>query len=432
VAIGDAVPQVYRDLEGIEGAVVVEAPMPAVANSVAFEDPLTLNYGSLDNTFLSAEREHESTYFSIYHWKKLVNGMSGYYPLFYRRALVEMLAFPGPRALAFLRGAGINHIVIHWDYYPPEMREEVRSELAKAERINLIRDYPDGISLYELIPLDQMFYDIFIAPLYTPDRVSPGQPFSSSIMLINKTGEPFINEDESRQHLEAEWRDANGEVVKREETYFFIADGEGAVARFRLHAPSENGSYTLVIPATGITLPVKTWEASIDVGDVPDVDSGLPTVGGLNWESDMWVEGFSFGNSDTWREGTHAIYPGEVFSFYVEAANDGSTQWERERATVEGSVVITAVWMREGDPEYEMIQQGMLPCDMSPGQRAAFPIALQAPTETGSYTLTLRLNCLGIAHIGDPIVIPVRISREAAGLTPMPSPESVPATAPGG
>ena len=50
----------------------------------------------------------------------------------------------------------------------------------------------------------------------------------------------------------------------------------------------------------------------------------------------------------------------------------------------------------------------------SPGQFPAFPVALQAPTEAGSYILTLRLNCLAVTYIGDPIVIPVTVSREVS------------------
>jgi len=415
VAVGSSVPQVYRDLENIEGAVIVEAPMPIVANSVIFEDPLTINYGSLDNTFLSAVREQDATYFSIYHWKKLLNGMSGYYPLFYRRALVEMLAFPGPRALAFLRASGVTHIVMHWGYYPPEKREEVRKALEGSQGVTLIEDYPDGLSLYRLDALDTVSVQGLAMKVYTPERTGPGLSFSASLGFFNPGDQPFINTDETHQHLKAEWKDSSGKVVKSEDTYFyapfFIADGEGIAAPFGLNAPSESGSYTLVVTATDGLLNGQTWEAEIGVEEVAAVDSGQSIGGSLL----LWTPAASslggVPTTDALVDVALRLYPGEVFSLYVEASNEGSTLWERERATVEGSVVITAVWTRDGDSEYEMVQQGMLPGDISPGQRSAFPIALQAPIETGPYTLTLRLNCLGITYIGDPIVIPVTVSR---------------------
>jgi len=221
-----------------------------------------------------------------------------------------------------------------------------------------------------------------------------------------------------------EWRDTGGKVVKSEEAYFyapfFIEDGEGVAAPFGLSALSESGSYALVVTATDGLLKGQTWEAEIDVGEVAAVDSGQSIGGSLL----LWTPAKSslggVPTTDTLVDVALRLYPGEVFSPDMEAFNTGSTQWERERPTVEGSVAITAVWTREGDPDFEMVQQGMLPCDISPGQRIAFPIALQAPTAAGSYTLTLRLNCLGITYIGDPIVIPVTTSREAVLQTATP------------
>ncbi|RJP34675.1 MAG: hypothetical protein C4536_02440 [Actinobacteria bacterium] len=413
VAVGDAVPQVYRDLEGIEGAVVVEAPMPAVANSVVFEDPLTINYGTLDNTFLSALREQDATYFSIYHWKKLVNGMSGYYPLFYRRALVEMLAFPAPRALTFLRAAGVNRIVMHWDYYPAEQREEVREALAGAEGVTLVEDYPDGLSLYALDAVQTVSAMDLAINAHAPERTNPGDSFSASLGIFNGSGMPFINTDETLQHLEVAWKDSGGKVIKSEGTYFyapfFIPDGEGAVAPFKVSAPPDSGGYTMTVTSTDGMLEGQAWETGIDVGEVAGVDSGRPVAGSLQWSPH--ISGPSPPAAEAPADAALQPYLGEVFSLDMDAYNDGSTFWERDRPSVEGAVVITAVWTREGDPGYEMVQQGMLPGDLSPGQVSSFPIALQAPTESGSYTLTLRLNSLGITYIGDPVIIPVTVSR---------------------
>ena len=415
VAVGDAVPRVYRDLDKIEEAVIVEAPMPFVANSVVYEDPLTINYGSLDNTFISALREQDAGYFSVYHWKKMLNGMSGYFPLFYRRALVEMLAFPGPRALDFLRGTGVTHIVMHWDYYQPEQAEEVRRALEDSPVATLIEDYPDGISLYELPGLETSSAADLDLPLYLPGKTAPGLAFNASLAFLNHTGRVFINSDETRQHLRLEWKDASGNVLMTEETYlyapFYIPHDGGAAASFRTKAPAGEGEYVLTVTAVDGILEGTTWVEDIVVTGVASVDSGEIIDGSLA------LAGSETEPADANAAGEEAasalrLYPGDAFSLEVEAANGGGASWQRERETVEGSVVITAAWTREGDPEYEMIQQGMLPCDISPGQILAFPIALQAPTETGSYTLTLRLNCLGVTLIGDPIVIPVTVTRE--------------------
>jgi hypothetical protein len=401
VAVGNAVPRVYRDLEGIEDAVIVEAPMPFVDNGVVFEDPLTLNFGTLENTFLSALREQDSVYYSIYNWKKTLNGMSGYYPLFYRRSLVEMQAFPSPRALEFLKDAGVNHIVLHWDNVPPERRDAVREFLGGSPGVTLVEDYPDNLSLYRLSGSSTVDVKELDLPLFIPDRTDPGLVFRAGLGFLNNTGEPYINQDEARQHLEITWRDANGEVVKKEGTYFyapfFIEPGEGAAAPFQVNAPAGGGDYRLTVTATGGILQGWTWEEEVTVEGVPSAQPGEAYGGRLAWV----------------HQGDAALgfYPGEVFSLDMGAENLGPPEWERERTTIVGSVGITALWTKEGDPGYQMQQQGMLPSDISPGQALDFPIALQAPREAGSYTLTLRLNCLGIQYIGEPVTIPVEVAK---------------------
>jgi len=153
------------------------------------------------------------------------------------------------------------------------------------------------------------------------------------------------------------------------------------------------------------------WTGEVLVEEVAGVESGLPIRGNLSLAPDI-LSGIGSHDELAPAQEEIRLFPGEVFSLGMQAYNDGDTMWQRERSSIEGSVVITAVWTREGDPDYEMVQQGMLPGDISPGQFPAFPIALQAPTEAGSYTLTLRLNCLAITYIGDPVVIPVTVSRE--------------------
>ncbi len=221
VPVAGDVPQVYRDLAGIEDAVVVEAPMPYVADSVVFEDPLSINFGTLDNLFLSADREQTATYFSVYHWKKLVNGMSGYYPIFYRRAVVEMQAFPGTRALDFLRGAGVDHVVVHWDWLPDGSGTAVREALEGQPEVTLLRDYDDdGISLYRLAPAATLAVSGLEITALTPERTGAGASLDASLGFRNPSDSPFTNLSEERQHLRAEWRDRDGKVARSEDTYY--------------------------------------------------------------------------------------------------------------------------------------------------------------------------------------------------------------------
>ena len=457
VAVGDAVPRVYRDLADVEDAVVAEVPMPTVGNSVVFEDPLTINYGTLDNTFISALREQDAAYFSTYNWKKLLNGMSGYYPLFYRRALVETLSFPSPRSLEFLRGAGVNRLVVLWERYPPEMRSEVREKLDNSPGVSLVEDYPEGQSLYRLQPLDIAPATDLDIQFAAPGLAGPGRRISASLSLRNPGLLPFVNLDERRQAVEASWRSGTGGAVKRESSYFycpfFIAGEEGALAPFELTAPGAAGEYTLEVTVKGGALEGRSWEARVMVGDSRDVESEPNIKGTLEaaWEAHSSSkpgesapggapsspaaeanaseeatslptpeapqagDAFSRGTGvdGTPREGITAmdLPAGACFSLALLTRNDGSALWEREREGVVGTVAVTAWWTQEKDPEWEMVQQGSLPCDLAPGQEVIFPIPLQAPSEEGEYSLTLRLNCLGITYIGEPLTFSIKVSR---------------------
>jgi hypothetical protein len=407
VEVGADVPLIYKDLDQVEEAVIVEAPMPFVDNSVVFEDPLTINYGTLENTFNAALWEQDAVYFSIYNWHELINGMSGYFPIFYRRALVEMQSFPSPRALEFLQGSGVDHIILNWNKVAVEEREALRQALETLPGVALIEDYPDDFSLYALLDTGTASVDELEYPLYLPESADPDQDLNASIGFINETEDPFANQVEEKQHLEVEWQDTSGEVIKMEETYyyapFFIQAGEGAVAPFKAAAPAQTGDYHLTITATDGILEGRSWEEDIAVAESPSIESGQPCDGSLTWVSE--------------EEGLQ-LWPGEVFSPFVEADNLGQVQWLREKADIVGSVGITAVWTKEGDQDYEMQQQGMLPCDISPGQEELFPIALQAPRDTGQYNLSLHLNCLGVQYIGEPIIIPVTIGVNLDGISP--------------
>ncbi|MDY6794595.1 MAG: glycosyltransferase family 39 protein [Actinomycetota bacterium] len=400
VETGDEVPRVYYDLDEMDDAIIVEAPMPFVDNSVIFEDPLTINYGTLDNTFNAALQEQDATYFSIYHWREMINGMSGYYPLFYRRSLVEMQSFPSPRALDFLVAAGVTHIVFHWDRVPEEEKEAVRNALEELSGLGTVKDYADGISLYSIACSESAGVEQLELQPSFPQVTPPGGAFNAGLILLNPTAFSFCNKDESRQHLELTWRNDDGEV-KRAKTYFyapfFIPSGEGAVASFASKAPSETGDYTLTVSATDGILRGWTWDLEVAVGGVPDNQSGGTNLGELALDS---------------GKDTLVRYPAETFSLFVRARNQGGTQWPRDSGEPVGSVGITAVWNRNDDPDYEMQQQGMLPCDMSPSQALIFPIALQAPVEDGEYTLTMRINILGVEYLGTPVTLTLNVERE--------------------
>jgi hypothetical protein len=399
---GDAIPAVYNDLAGVEDAVVVEAPMPIVYNSVVFEDPITLNWGNPDNYMESVMSEQDAVYYSTRNWKPLVNGLSGYYPVFYRRALVEMQAFPSTHTLEFLATAGVNHIVMHWDRVPDIIKGTVRKQLSEYPGMELVRDYPDGLSLYRMGAVATSGADELVLQVLAPEIVEPGKTFNAALSFINPSQLPFSNTDETRQHLQLRWLDREGIVKEAAEAYFFapffVPEGESAVASFSVDAPPKAGTYRLEISADDGMLNGRSWESEINVAALPSDPSGHDKDG------ELMLRG-----AQEPQEPVFTLYPAILFNLEMEAVNLGPGQWQRGGPLAMDTVAVSASWSREKDTGYMVNQMGKIPCDVSPGQRLLFPITLQAPYEEGDYILTLRLKVMGVQYLGEPVIVHVHV-----------------------
>jgi hypothetical protein len=56
-------------------------------------------------------------YMSIFHWKRMVNGYSGYYPPSYLARLQRLVSFPDAGSLAQLRADGVRYVIVHEGSY---------------------------------------------------------------------------------------------------------------------------------------------------------------------------------------------------------------------------------------------------------------------------------------------------------------------------
>lgn len=416
VPVGAAVPQVYRDLADMERGVVLEAPTPKLVNFSHYEDPLVINYGNVDNAINAAFREQLAIYYTTYHWQKLVNGMSGYYPLFYRRVLAEMISFPSRRSLSFVRALGIRYLVLHWDYFAGNSGQAVRAYLETLPGLTTLRDYPPDITLYLLEGLETLPATELTSKAYVPEKVSPGETFNASLGLSNPTDRPFINLDEYRMHLRLSWKDASGREALVQEAYyyfpFYIHPGEGKIAGFKSRSPEEEGKYELTITALDGPLQGATWDTSVTVSPVTPGRDGEGLEGWLSPDSSTLQEmGLVYQGTGPAGQARPQLRlePGELFSFPVLVANLGTSGWSREVPGDIGRVEVTAFWDSTEAPELREVQHGLLPCDLSPGQRSAFFVALQAPRSPGDYTLSLGLNCLCVSPMGTPVTISVEV-----------------------
>jgi len=128
-------PPVYRLLASQPPGVAAEFPMPRPSVRPG-EDP---KYG-----LPGADPKY--AYFSIFHWKPLVNGYSGFYPASYIRRLIDLRGFPEPFSLRVLRREGVRYLVIHESGYGDNraLYEQTLRTLGEAEAVRSLGEFSDG------------------------------------------------------------------------------------------------------------------------------------------------------------------------------------------------------------------------------------------------------------------------------------------------
>jgi len=127
------IPPIYRTVRELPpDAVLLEFPLPA----------------------RDAEEYREAipTYRSSFHWKKLVNGYSGYAPPAYRIVREAMEKFPDGRTFDLLEDMGVGYVLVHTREFRPEKGAAAVSRMKPyADRALLVAS-SGGDYLYRLLP----------------------------------------------------------------------------------------------------------------------------------------------------------------------------------------------------------------------------------------------------------------------------------------
>jgi hypothetical protein len=127
------VPDVYRLVSSLENAVIVELPMPR-AYSMPRIDP-------------------EYAFWSITHWRPLVNGYSGYVPPAYVDTLNYMEDFPDDKSLARLKQLNVRYVLVHEGLYNSTELAMLMMQIVRRPELvpgGKYRDWFSQTSVYEL------------------------------------------------------------------------------------------------------------------------------------------------------------------------------------------------------------------------------------------------------------------------------------------
>jgi len=133
VPLGREVPAIYAVVAALPAeATLVELPMPTRDNE--------------------EWRESWPVYYSIYHWKRLVNGYSGYSPPAYRVVREAMQEFPSKSAFDLLESLEVGYVLVRTRDFDAAKREDFfRRMLQHRQRADPVAD-ADGFSLYKILP----------------------------------------------------------------------------------------------------------------------------------------------------------------------------------------------------------------------------------------------------------------------------------------
>lgn len=112
-------------------------PLPDATRFIAGSDP---NAVVLElPMFLDKESLAWPQYYSIFHWRPLVNGFSGFFPPGYEAFAAITGEFPGKASLAVLDEIGVRTVVVHNDLLTPPERAGIQTRLAALDsRITLL------------------------------------------------------------------------------------------------------------------------------------------------------------------------------------------------------------------------------------------------------------------------------------------------------
>ena len=152
---GSEIPEVYRWLARQEGDfAILELPLPASAAQV--------------------HREARYLYFSTYHWKRLVNGYSGFFPPDYDNLYQSVIReFPSEDSIAYIRDLGTKYLIIHYRRFRSAVRRDLEDRVSN-KFPHLLRPVErfEGTVVYEILSEEIMPPVISSLPPLTARRRS--------------------------------------------------------------------------------------------------------------------------------------------------------------------------------------------------------------------------------------------------------------------
>jgi hypothetical protein len=218
----------------------------------------------------------EYNYFSVFHWKDLVNGYSGYYPPWSRPVRTLLETFPSSAALDFLEEIGVRFVIVHTGKFDLETNGSIASASSHfGDRLRRIESFGQD-EVYEVIRAEKITRETAAHRLldrmaqrgvgsgalkeFSQELRSDAPPktlrVSETVRIpvsVKNTGTvpwpAFGFKDMSPVHLAYHWLDETGRIYQRdgERTGLpqVVAPAEEIFLRAIVQAPAQPGRFIL-------------------------------------------------------------------------------------------------------------------------------------------------------------------------------------------
>ncbi len=111
---------------------------PGVYDALRGEPNVVLAEYPMSSEELGPWFDARYVYFSVFHWHRMVNGYSGFFPASYAELVSRQREFPDERAVSYLKNRGVTHVTVHGAYCSPEQYAEIAADLDRRPDVELV------------------------------------------------------------------------------------------------------------------------------------------------------------------------------------------------------------------------------------------------------------------------------------------------------
>jgi hypothetical protein len=348
-------------------------------------------------------------YFSTYHWLRLVNGASRFYPPTYMELKADIADLPSRESVELLGSIGVKALIVHTDQLEP-------SETSRWQHVNTAELGIEEIArfgsdvVYKLSPSDAT--PLFHLGLALPDRLPTGEPLQLPTGMTIRLGLQVEDRAQrrwvhpsllGRKPVQIRWEevDTGNRFIQRKTLEWPVAPRAEAVwsTGLPIRIPSSPGRYRLSLdmPTLGLKAPLKLVQLSSNAYQT--------SANAFQSLSAAYVL----------EEPSSKTITASVIDVTLQATNTGQGVWLADTKDERGKVRLGWRWFRENNSIPFKEGREDLKYDVFPGQAYRFKTRIDAPPESGEYTLELGLVCELLTWFSDrgvpPFTLAVRIAE---------------------